>query len=114
VSLAFCATVICGAWAVINGILHDVFVLRSEQGKTYNRDLLRLLMDGHILITCGLIQLLGAKEIEKANGWAYFIATTASISLLVYCAMIWPFLKSVGTIIINIALVSILLWSYFQ
>ena len=113
-SLAFWAAIICGAWAIINGVLHDIFVLRSEHGKVYNRDLLRLLMDGHILITCGVIQVLSAKELEQYNTWAYGIAITAAISLLVYCAMIWPFLKSMGTIAINTALIGILLWNYFQ
>jgi hypothetical protein len=47
-----------GGWMVLNGLLHEVFVLRSEHGKKYDRELLRLLMDGHILITCGAIQTL--------------------------------------------------------
>jgi len=38
------ATIAVGGWMVLNGILHDIFVLSSKHGKTYNRDLLRLLM----------------------------------------------------------------------
>lgn len=49
------AVFIAGAWNLINGVLHDVFALRSEHGKQYDRNLLRLLMDGHVLITCGII-----------------------------------------------------------
>jgi hypothetical protein len=106
------ATIGVGSWMVINGILHDIFVLRSEHGKTYNRDLLRLLMDGHILITCGVIQILSFKGIEEHHHWAFYICAISCLSLLVYCAMIYPFLKSIFTIILNAALL-ILLAIYF-
>jgi len=102
-----------GAWAVINGLLHDIFVLRSEHGKVYDRNLLRLLMDGHILITCGVFQMLTYRGINTHALWAYCVAGIASISLIIYCAMIWPFLKSVVTTVINIVLVVLVLVSYF-
>src|SRR5438552_67552 len=51
-------TISIGAWMVLNGVLHDIAVLRSEHGKQYDRNLLRLLMDGHILITCGVMQMI--------------------------------------------------------
>jgi hypothetical protein len=97
-----------GSWMVINGILHDIFVLRSEHGKVYNRDLLRLLMDGHILITCGAIQILSFKGIEEQQHWAFYTCTISCLSLLVYCGMIFPFLKSIFTIILNTALLVLL------
>ncbi len=108
------SAIIVGAWLLINGILHDIFVLRSEHGKVYNRDLLRLLMDGHILISCGIILLLCYKGLQQNQAYAYFIALTASFSILVYCAMIYPFLKSVLTILLNLALSLILILAYFK
>ena len=88
-----------GAWMALQGILHDIFVLRSEHGKKYDRELLRLLMDVHILITCGAMQMISSFAMPQT--WAYTIGATASVSLLVYCAMIYPFLKSFFTIGLN-------------
>ena len=108
------AVLVVGAWAIINGILHDIFVLRSEHGKVYDRYLLRLLMDGHILITCGAVQMLAYSGIEEHADWAYYMAGVASLSLVIYCAMIWPFLKSVVTTAINIILLVLLIVGYFN
>jgi hypothetical protein len=113
-SLVSWAALIAGIWALVNGVLHDYFVLRSEHGRIYNRDLLRLLMDGHILITCGAIQVLASPKLQSHEPWAYYISGIATVSLLVYCAMIWPFLKSVATITINTALLIILTYTFFQ
>lgn len=94
-------TIITGLWLTINGILHDIFVLRSEHGKLYNRDLLRLLMDGHILITCGIIILFCYKGIVQNQQWAYYVGITAAASIFAYCIMIFPFLKSLVTMLIS-------------
>src|SRR5437763_10691175 len=91
-----------GAWMVLNGILHDIAVLRSEHGKQYDRNLLRLLMDGHILITCGMLDMICYAGLQNNERWAYYIAGTACISMLIYCAMIFPFLKSIFTIVLNL------------
>ena len=98
-----------GGWAVLNGILHDIFVLISEHGKKYDRDLLRLLMDGHILITCGAMQMISYLGLTTNEPWAYYISGTACISLLVYCGMIFPFLKSIFTIVLNLGLLVLLI-----
>ncbi len=92
-----------GAWAVLNGVLHDIFILAGEHGKKYDRNLLRLLMDGHILMTCGAILMLTFSGLKTGETWAYAIAITCALSLIVYCAMIWPFLKSVGMMTLSIA-----------
>jgi hypothetical protein len=101
-----------GGWAVLNGILHDLFVIFSEHGKKYDRDLLRLLMDGHILITCGVMQMIAYTGLRGNENWAYYISGVACISLLVYCAMIFPFLKSIVTIFLNGALLTLLIISF--
>ena len=101
-----------GGWAVLNGILHDIFVLASEHGKKYDRDLLRLLMDGHILITCGIIQMISYSGLTENAKWAYYVSGAACISLLGYCGMIFPFLKSIFTIILNLGLLTLLIISF--
>ncbi|MFL5728109.1 MAG: hypothetical protein ACJ75J_01365 [Cytophagaceae bacterium] len=88
-----------GAWAILGGVLHDIFVLKP--GKPYDRDLLRLLMDGHILITCGVIQMLTYSKLQAGDEWGFYIAIAATISMIVYCFLIFPFLKSFGTIFMN-------------
>jgi len=101
-------TLCIGSWILLSGVLHDIFVLRSEHGRQYDRDLLRLLQDGHILITGGLFQIVAYSGLQNNEPWAYYIAGIASVSLLIYCAMIFPFLKSFFTIFLNILLLILL------
>ena len=108
------ASLVAGGWCIVNGILHDIFVLRSDYGKKYDRELLRLLMDGHILITCGAIQVVSYFGLLHNAHWAYATAAIAAASMVVYCAMIWPFLKSVVTAFLNISLLGLLLYQYFS
>jgi hypothetical protein len=103
-----------GAWAVLNGLLHDIFVLMSEHGKQYNRDLLRLLMDGHILITCGIVQCCCYKGLQSDSPFALYIALTVTLSLLLYCGMIFPFLRSLGTITINTFVLLVIMTKLFS
>jgi hypothetical protein len=95
-----------GAWSILGGVLHDVFVLKL--GKPYDRDLLRLLMDGHVLITCGAIQMLAFSKLQSGDEWGFYIAIAATISMIVYCFMIFPFLKSFATIFMNSGLLILL------
>lgn len=108
------AALAVGAWCIINGLLHDIFVLRSEYGKKYDRELLRLLMDGHVLITCGAMQVISFFGLRHNAHWAYAVAGIAAFSMLVYCAMIWPFLKSVMTILLNTGLLVMLIIGYLK
>jgi hypothetical protein len=105
---------IIGGWCVIMGILHDIFVLADEHGKVYDRNLLRLLFDGHILITCGVMLLLSYTGLKNAQDWAYYIAIASCASLIIYCMMIWKFLKSVMTTLLSVAGLVLLLISYFS
>jgi uncharacterized membrane protein HdeD (DUF308 family) len=105
-------SLLIGGWAVVSGILHDIAVLLSEHGKKYDRDLLRLLMDGHILITCGVLQMIAYAGLRNHENWAFYISGFACISLLVYCAMIFPFLKSLFTILLNAALLVLLIINF--
>ena len=105
---------VAGGWNLANGILHDVFVLRSDHGRQYDRNLLRLLMDGHILITCGIILVIVSNGVRDRHDYAYWIAGTALISMIVYCLMIFPFLKSILTLLINSLALTFLIISFIK
>ena len=102
-----------GAWAVLMGVLHDVFVLAREHGKKYDRNLLRLLMDGHILITCGAVMLVSVTGLKTLETWALSLAIVCALSLIVYVAMIWPFLKSVGTLTFSLTVLIASIIAFF-
>jgi hypothetical protein len=106
-------SLLLGVWMTANGILHDIGVLRSEHGKQYDRNLLRLLMDGHILITCGVLDIVCYSGFKNNEPWAYYISGISCISILIYCAMIWPFLKSVFTIVLNLIFLVTLTIAYW-
>lgn len=103
-----------GAWNLVNGVLHDVFVLRSEHGRQYDRNLLRLLMDGHILITCGGTLMIASMGVGSQQDYAYYIAGIAFLSMTIYCLMIFPFLKSVVTLLINCLTLVMLVISFIK
>jgi hypothetical protein len=105
---------VAGGWNLVNGILHDVFVLRSGHGKQYDRNLLRLLMDGHVLMTCGFILLLISVGVRAGHQYAYAVAGAALVSMIIYCFMIFPFLKSFVTLFINSVTLIILIISFIK
>jgi hypothetical protein len=91
-------------WYTISGILHDFFVIKAHKGA-YDRDLLRLLMDGHVLILSGI--LLGFCYLMLLNKMeiAAIIAGIIGVGMLIYCAMIFPFLKSYFTMAISLMVI---------
>lgn len=91
-----------GIWYAVNGVLHDIFVLASEHGKKYDRDLLRLLMDGHVLIVGGIILMLSFGGLKLNYSFVYYMSAFICLSMLGYCAMIWPFLKSLVTTLLSL------------
>lgn len=91
-------------WYFGNGVLHDIFVLRNHKGK-YDRELLRLLMDGHVLILSGAIVFVCYLMLLHDNHYGAIISLIIAAGMLVYCAMIFPFLKSMVTIAISAILV---------
>jgi hypothetical protein len=90
-------------WYFGNGVLHDIFVMINHKEK-YDRELLRLLMDGHVLILSGLIVFVCYLMMLNKIPSASLISILIALGMLVYCAMIFPFLKSFGTIFISIML----------
>ena len=93
-------------WYTINGILHDIFVTINHKGK-YDRELLRLLMDGHLLILSGVLMFVSYFMAQQKIPYGAWAGLIISISMLVYCAMIFPFLKSIGTIAISIMVMTV-------
>ncbi len=96
-----------GLYVFGNGILHDVFVLMQHK-EPYDRNLLRLLMDGHILITSSIAYLIAYFLLRQNNTLGLYLCIATAVSLLVYCGMIFPFLKSYGIIAITVIL---LVWT---
>src|SRR5688500_921954 len=96
-----------GAWALVNGILHDIFVIKGH--RTFDRDLIRLLIDGHILIFVGIFFIFAYTRIITGQTWAYYTGIIASIFILGYCGLILKILPSVMTITINLVALILLL-----
>lgn len=95
---------IASLWYFGNGILHDVFVLIKHKGK-YDRELLRLLMDGHVLMLSGAVVFVCWLMMLNKIQCGGLISIIVAAFMLLYCAMIFPVLKSIGTIIISILLI---------
>jgi glucose-6-phosphate-specific signal transduction histidine kinase len=97
---------IAAGWYFIMGLLHDVFVIKNHKGS-YDRELLRLLMDGHVLMLSGV--LLGVCFLMLRNNVQYapLITLIVGIGMLAYCCMIFPFLKSFVTMFISLMVVII-------
>jgi hypothetical protein len=89
-----------GAWAIGNGILHDIFVL--IQKRPFGRDLIRLLVDGHIMIFAGIFYLLCYNGLKEQQALAYWVAITASVFMLGYCGLIFKLIPAIGMILINL------------
>lgn len=97
---------VAALWYFFNGLLHDIFVLIDHQGS-YNRELLRLLTDGHILMLSGAVVFVCYLMMLSKIQCGGLIGIIVSGFMLVYCAMIFPFLKSVVTIGISLLLLAV-------
>ena len=95
---------IASVWYFGNGLLHDAFVLIKHKGK-YDRELLRLLMDGHVLMLSGAVVFVCWLMMHNKIQYGGFISIIVATFMLIYCAMIFPFLKSIGTIVISVILI---------
>jgi hypothetical protein len=101
------------AWYAVNGLLHDYFVLRNHNGG-YDRELLRLLMDGHVLILSGALLFISWFMLRQGIVWGAIISFTTGLSMIIYCGMIFPFLKSFVTLFISIAVCLVSALIYFS
>lgn len=88
-------------WYFANGLLHDIFIIKDHSGG-YDRELLNLLLTGHILMLSGAIMFISYLMILNKIQCGILIAGIVAIGMIIYCAMIFPFLKSVATLLISI------------
>ena len=97
------ASLLIGGWAVLNGIAHDAQILNEHKFKEdgYNRHLLYLLLSGHIIILSGLMEMVAFWGLKENQAWGFVVAGLASLTFFIYCLMIWPFLKSVVTMVLQ-------------
>ena len=89
-----------GGWSVMNGVLHDFFVLKTH--RTFDKELMRLLTDGHILIFGGIFYFLAFYGIKSNQVQSYYMAITTSIFLIGYCLIIFKMLPAYGMIAFNL------------
>jgi hypothetical protein len=101
-----------GVWSLGNGILHDIFVLLQK--RDFDRELIRLLVDGHILIFSGIIYFACIDGVRNGNGLAYYVSMIVAIFLLGYCALIFKMLPSIGTILVNLIALVWLIMDFVQ
>lgn len=102
---------IASLWYFINGLLHSIFVLKKHIGY-YDRELLRLLMVGHLLIFSGIILFVSYLMVLNKIQYGATIAIITAVSMLAFCAMIFPFLKSFGTMIISLIVIIVCIRAY--
>src|SRR5688572_5416702 len=95
---------IAAGWYFLNGLLHDFFVWKAHK-TGYDRDLLRLLMDGHVLLLSGAVLFVCYRMLLQGVTGAAMISLVIAAFMIIYCAMIFPFLKSFATLMISAILV---------
>jgi hypothetical protein len=102
---------ITALWYFGSGVLHDYFVIKAHAGD-YNRELLRLLMDGHVLIFSGVVlfvcYLMMLSKIQCGNTIAIIVAAF----MLIYCLMILPFLASYLTMALSAMVIVVALYLF--
>lgn len=97
---------IASLWYFGNGMLHSASVLIKHKGK-YDRELLRLLMDGHVLMLSGAVVFVCWLMMLSKIQCGGTISIIVAVFMLIYCFMIFPFLKSYVTMAISIMLIII-------
>jgi hypothetical protein len=73
-----------------------------KQGRPYERELIRLLIDGHILIFAGIFYLLCYNGLKNQQPLAYYIAITTAVFMLGYCGIIFKMLPAIGMMLVNL------------
>lgn len=95
---------LASAWYTINDILHTFFVILGHKGS-YDKNYIRLLMDGHILIFTGVIVFISWLMAYNKIPYAGILGITAGLFMLIYCGLIFSLLPSYGTIAVSIMLI---------
>jgi hypothetical protein len=95
---------IASLWYFGNGILHSATVLMQHKGK-YDSELLRLLMDGHVLMLSGAVVFMCWLMMLSKIQCGGVISIIVAGFMILCCLMIFPFLKSYVTMAISIFLI---------
>jgi hypothetical protein len=98
-------------WYFINGILHDIFVLIKHKW-IYNRELMNLMVDGHLLILSGVILFVCYLMLLNKIQCGALIAIIVAVGMLIFCLLAFPFLKSYGTIAFSIMVIIVCIRAY--
>jgi len=98
-------------WYFVNGILHDFFVIKNHKAG-YDRDLLRLLMDGHVLILSGAVLFVCYLMLLAGIQHGALIGFIIALGMVVYCLMIFPFLKSFVTLFVSLIVAVVCILKY--
>ena len=102
---------IASIWYFVNGVLHDIFVvIRHKTG--YDRELLRLLMDGHVLMLSGAVLFVCYLMTLNKIQYGPIIGMILAAGMVIYCMMIFPFLKSFVTLFISIIVIIVCVRTY--
>src|SRR6478752_10667685 len=99
-------------WTLGNGILHDVFVLLER--KPYERELIRLLIDGHILIFSGLLYAVCLYFLKEYPRPMLVLSLLNAIFMLGYCLLIFKMLPSWGMIGLSVIMIVAVLVTLFS
>ena len=97
-----------GDWAFANGVLHDIEVIRGHYTE-YDRHFLYYLLNGHIVVFSGIFQMISYAPINDDQVWGSVVSGTAALGMIVYCIMIWKFLPSFVTMLMQSGLLIVLL-----
>ena len=106
-------SLLIGGWAVGNGILHTAAVIK-DHFKEYDRNFLYYLLNGHIIIFLGVFEMIASYGLRDGQTWGIFVSGTAAIGMIIYCAMIWKFLPSFLTVILQSSLIVMFAIQFFK
>jgi hypothetical protein len=102
---------VASLWFIGNGILHDIFVIMKHVGG-YDRELLRLLTVGHILIFSGAVLIVCYLMLLNKIQCGAVISIIIALGMIIFCIMIFPFLKSFVTIFISLMVLIVCIRAY--
>jgi len=92
--------------------IHYYFILLQK--RPFERELIRLLIDGHILIFSGILFLICAKPLKQGSDFALLLCIVNALFLLGYCALIFKMLPAVGIIIVSLTVLAVAVITKFS
>jgi hypothetical protein len=96
---------VSGIYIALNGILHTFFVLKESKG--FDKELIRLLIDGHILIFGGVLFMICYNQLKMQTEFSYWICCVNGLFLLGYCGLVFKLVPAVFIIILNLVIIAL-------